>query len=292
MKYILWIFLFILPLLTQGQDEYYQTKPNPSKRTYRIELKDGTQLRGELLKQDSTEAIIRTDNLGEVKLKPEQIIRIEQLDAQARPAFPNLFPHTLRLTPTAFQAEKGRVYFHNYCIYISQFEYGITDNWSVGTSFFSFLPTNLFSLNTKVSVPVSSRVRVGVNAQYVALRTDITEPQGLGYLQGMVTTGDQRNNTTFGLGWSIADGEISRNIVGTFGLVRKVSPRLTLISENFVLFGAGPVDFAGILSMGLRFDRQRHAFDIAAYIPFIAEPGVPFVVTLLPYASYHIRIGK
>ncbi|GAB3699453.1 hypothetical protein GCM10027592_25540 [Spirosoma flavus] len=292
MKYILWMFLLVLPMLTQAQDEYYQKKPNPPKRTYRIDLKDGTQLRGELLRQDSTEAIIRTENLGEIRLKPEQIVRIEQLDAQSKSGYPNPFPHTMRLTPTAFSAEKGKFYFHNYILYISQFEYGITNNWSVGTSFFTFLPTTLFSLNTKLSLPVNNRVRVGVNAQYISLRTDITDPQGLSYVQGIVTMGDKRNNTTFGLGWSIADGEISRNIVGTFGLVRKVSPRLTLISENLVLFGAGAVNFAGILSAGLRFDRPRHAFDLAAYVPFISEPGVPYLVTLVPYASYHIRIGK
>ncbi|GAB3014219.1 hypothetical protein GCM10027185_06630 [Spirosoma pulveris] len=35
---------------------------------YSIVLKDGTQLRGELVRQDTAEAIIQTDNLGEIRL--------------------------------------------------------------------------------------------------------------------------------------------------------------------------------------------------------------------------------
>ncbi|GAB3988851.1 hypothetical protein GCM10028807_12410 [Spirosoma daeguense] len=294
MNHYVLVFLLVLPLLTWAQDDYYQPKPTqiPSKRTYIIELKDGTQLRGELIKQDSLEAIIRTTNLGEIRVQSEEIVRMQKIDEQGRTVFPNIFPHTLRLTPTAFSAEKGRLYYHNYLLYFSQFEYGITDNWSVGTSFFTFLPTVLFSLNTKVTFPVSGRVRMGVNAQYVGLRVDNTAPESLGYFQGIVTTGDQRNNTTFGLGWSLSNGDISQNFVGTFGLVRKINPRLTLISENMVLFGQGAIDFAGMLSIGLRFDRRRHAFDLAAYVPFVAGPGITQQLTFAPYASYHIRIGK
>lgn len=204
----------------------------------------------------------------------------------------------MRLAPTAFSAEKNRLYFRNYFLYFSQFEYGITENWSVGTTFFTFLPTALFSLSTKVSIPVSKRVRLGINAQYAGLRDgglfngNGSTLLGIGYVQGMVTTGDRQNNTTFGLGWGVSNGELSRNVVGTFGLVRKVSPKLSFITENFVLIGQGSLDFAGVLSAGIRFDRRRHAFDLAAYVPLAIGSGVSTSVLFIPYVSYHIRIGR
>ena len=299
MKHFSLFLLLTLPMLSMAQEgEYYQKQP--TKRTYTIVLKDGTELRGELIRQDSSEAVIQTQNLGEVRLKADQIVRMEQENVRGEGAvYPNPFPQTMRLTPTAFSAQKGKVYFRNYVLYFSQFEYGITDNWSVGTTFFTFVPTALFSLNTKVSVPVSGRVRLGLSAQYVSLRFDgLFTPtgqnanQGLGYVQGIVTTGDRQNNTTFGLGESVSNGDLSRNLVGTFGLVRKVSPGLTFISENLILFGSGRVDFAGVLSAGLRFDRRRHAFDLAAYVPLVFGPGVSPTITLVPFASYHLRIGK
>jgi hypothetical protein len=299
MKYLFLLTFFALPFVGLAQDEYYpkpgQTAKQQAPPAYIIVLKDGTELRGEVLRQDSVEAVIRTRNLGDVRVKAEQIIRIERQDSkEPGGTYANLFPQTMRFAPTAFSAEKGRLYYRNYYLYISQFEYGVSDNWSVGATFYSFLPTNLFSLNTKVSLPVSSRVRVGISAQYAAARFD-RYLEGITYVQGIVTTGDRRNNTTYGLGATVSNGRVSNNLVGTFGLVRKVSPKLTFISENFVLFGSGVnrvIDFAGVLSGGIRFDRRRHAFDLAAYIPIIIGPDIDTPVTIIPYGSYHLRIGQ
>lgn len=304
MKHCLLSVLLLLPLCSIAQDDYYPQRRQPAKPparpVYTIVLKDGTELRGDLLRQDSTEAVIRTRNLGEVQLRADQIIRIEQQDGrEPGGTYANGFPQTMRLAPTAFSAEKGRVYYHNYNLYFSQFEYGVNDNWSIGTTFFTIVPTALFSLNTKVSFPVSSRVRLGLNAQYAVLGINDfilgTVRADIGYLQGLVTTGDRQNNTTFGLGWSVSNGSLSRNVIGTFGLVRKVSPKLTFISENFVLFGRGvnrTVDFAGLLSAGARFDRRRHAFDVAAYVPLIVGRNRGTLLTFAPFGSYHLRIGK
>ncbi len=298
MKHYLLYVLFLLPLLATAQDDdYYQKQPRPAKQasrpTYTIVLRDGTELRGELLSQDSVEAIIRTRNLGEIRVATDQIVRIERQEArEPGGTYPNLFPQTMRAAPTAFSAEKGRVYYRNYYLYISQFEYGMTDNWSVGTTFYSFLPTNAFSLSTKVSLPVSNRVRLGINAQYAAIRFD-GFLEGISYVQGIVTTGDRQNNTTYGVGATVSKGQVSNNLVGTFGLVRKVSPKLTFISENFVLFGGGAdIDFAGVVSGGIRFDRRRHAFDLAAYIPVVFGPDFNGPITFVPFGSYHLRIGK
>lgn len=298
MKLVLLYALILLPFLSAAQDDdYYQSRPRPNKQTgrptYTIVLRDGTQLRGELLSQDSTEAVIQTPNLGEIRVATDQIVRIERQEAREPGRnYPNVFAQTMRVAPTAFPAEKGRVYYRNYYLYISQFEYGITDNWSVGTTFYSFLPTDAFSLSTKVSLPVSSRVRLGVNAQYAAIRFD-GSLEGISYVQGIVTTGDRQNNTTYGIGATVSKGQVSNNLVGTFGLVRKVSPGLTFISENFVLFGGGTdVDFAGVVSGGIRFDRRRHAFDLAAYIPVIFAPDFNGPITFVPFGSYHLRIGR
>ncbi|GAB3794446.1 hypothetical protein GCM10028819_08130 [Spirosoma humi] len=302
MKHLhLLLFLLVSSLVT-AQDDYYQPKkqPVPAKSRYTILLKDGTQLQGELVRQDSVEAVIRTRNLGEVRLRADQIVSIEQQGAQVDGAsYPNQFSQTMRLTPTAFSAEKGRLYYRNHLLYFSQFEYGITDNWSVGTTFFTFVPSAIFSLSTKVSFPIGDRVRLGISGQYIGIQSDgflfgggRGSIQGAGYLQGIVTTGDRQNNTTFGLGWGVSNGELSRTVVGSFGLVRKVSPKLSFITENFALLGRGTVDFGGMLSAGIRFDRRRHAFDLAAYVPFFVGPGVSSLVTFIPYASYHLKIGK
>jgi hypothetical protein len=101
MKYLLLIICVVVPVLVHAQDDYYQQRP-PSpieKQTYSILLKDGTQLRGELIRQDSTEAIIRTKNVGTITLKSDQIVRMERIGAQAKSeTYPNGFPQTMRKT--------------------------------------------------------------------------------------------------------------------------------------------------------------------------------------------------
>ena len=299
MKHLYVILLLLAPFCGSAQDEYYQKKNarTPIKRPYVILLKDGTQLRGEIVSQDSTEAVIRTTNLGEVRLKPDQIVRMEQVGAVAvGDTFPNLFPQTMRLVPTAFSAERGKLYYRNYILYVSQFELGINDNWSVGATI-GIYPLILFgSLNTKLSFPVSSRVRLGVSAQYIGLHIfpifGSAEVAGIGYLQGMVTTGDRHNNTTYGLGTSISNGDLGRTLVGSFSFVRKVKPKLSFISENFILFGGQATNFSIMISGGVRFDRRRHAFDLAAYLPILAARNGPMLVTFAPFASYHLRLGK
>jgi hypothetical protein len=298
MKYLLVLMGFVLPLLVSAQDDYY--KPGVTKnekQTYSILLKDGTRLRGELIRQDSSEAIIRTENVGTITVKSEQIVRMEKIGVQADgEGFPNQFPQTMRILPTAYSAEAGKLYFRNYLISLSQFEYGITDNWSVGTTVYSFLPTNLFSVNTKLSFPVGQKVRLGINAQYAAIRFPRLFLNGgfagIGYVQGLVTTGDRQNNATYGLGWSLSNGSFSRNIVGSFGLVRKVSPKLTFISENILLFGGNVQGVVATVSAGIRFDRRRHAFDLATYVPLFFGANVETTALLFPFASYHLRISK
>jgi hypothetical protein len=297
MNYLLLLLFVALPMLVRAQDDYYKPTPKSDKQTYTILLKDGTRLRGELIRQDSTEAIIRTENVGTITVKSGQIVRLEKVGAQAEgETFPNLFPQTMRVLPTAYSAEAGKLYFRNYLLSLSQFDYGITDNWSVGTTFYTFLPTFLFSLNTKISFPVGQRVRLGVHAQYAGIRIPSlylgSDFAGIGYVQGMVTTGDRQNNATYGLGWSVSRGSFSRSAVGSFGIVRKVSPKLSFISENLLVFGGGVNGVAATLSGGVRFDRRRHAFDLAVYLPTFFGPNVETTVILLPFASYHLRISK
>ncbi len=315
MKYLL-LFLFLLPALTQAQDDdYYRKNPNRQqpKREYTVLLKDGTSLRGEVVRQDSVEAVVRTRNLGEVRVPADQIIKIElrpeiidgpPVSAEQQPpadTYINQFPQTMRLASTALQAEKRKLYFRNYVLYISQFEYGISDNWSVSASFFTLRPSAAFSVSTKFSLPVSNRVRVGASVQYAGVQSGGILSggnqlfEGITYVQGLVTTGDRQNNVTYGAGWTISNGEVSRNFVATFGLVRKVSPKLSFITENFALLGSGvnrSVDFAGLLSAGIRFDRRRHAFDLAAYVPLVFARNDAVGFTLIPFGSYHLRISK
>jgi hypothetical protein len=270
----------------------------PGQRQYLFTLRNGTKVRGQLIRQDTIGTIVRTSNLGEVRIPDGQLLRMEMTGSNSgnygsnNGPFPNQFPQIMNLTPTAFSVARGKVYYHNYYLYISQFEYGITDNWSVGTTFYSFLPTNLFSIVTKFSVPVSARVRLGASAQYGVAQLG-GEGSGIGFLRGIATFGDTQNNTTIGLGAVAGQGGISNGGLLTIGTVRKITPRTTLISENQILLGVRGGSSVILPSIGLRFDRKRHAFDLSVIVPVVTfnrNNSVPFFI--LPFGAYRLRLSK
>jgi hypothetical protein len=202
---------------------------------------------------------------------------------------PNLFGQYMNFLPTAYQAERGRVYYRNTVVYFSQFDVGLTDNWSIGATFFTFIPSLFGSLTTKVSLPVGARVRLGVQAQllYGSL-FDRTTSSGL--LQGIVSIGDSQNNVTFGLGTGTSRNSIGQVI--SVGIVRKVRPSLTFISENLIFLGGNGFSLSK-LAAGVRFDRSRHSFDLSANLPFGRDGLIRgTTVVFFPSASYQIRFGK
>ncbi|RYF77722.1 MAG: hypothetical protein EOO39_03230 [Cytophagaceae bacterium] len=267
---------------------------------YEITLTDGTTLNAIVLSQDSSRVVVKTEALGTVYIPARRVVRMERIRAANEPASqqrrtstgnPNLFPQYLNFLPSAYQAERGRVYFRNSSVYISQFDVGITDNWSVGATFFTFIPSLFGSLTTKVSVPVGPRIRLGVQAQllYGSL-FDRTASTGL--FQGIVSIGESQNNVTIGFG--SGTNRYSVGQIGSVSIVRKLRPSLTFISENILLFGGSGSGYSvGKLSAGLRFDRARHSFDLSANIPFGRDgivSGSDFFI--FPTASYQVRLGK
>jgi hypothetical protein len=100
----------------------------------------------------------------------------------------NLFSHYLMLSPSAFQIPRGQVSFRNTMLLCNQVDVGITDNWSVGLNTILF-PTQFATaaFGTKISIPASDRVRVGIQGQYVFGRIFETEAEnnnfGFDYIQ-------------------------------------------------------------------------------------------------------------
>lgn len=270
---------------------------------YVITLQDGTVLKGRVLSQDTSRVVIETQNLGLVHVPVGQVVRMDRIGLDQRrylrnghPAegYRNLFPHYMNLTPTAFQAERGRVYYRNSSLTVNQVDVGITDNWSLALGVAVPIPVPFVLagwLGTKVSVPIGSNVRVGAQGQYYlgGFTLFSAETFRASYVQGIVSLGSSQNNVTFGLGGSL-DRDASATIL-TVGVVRKVGPLVTFISENSVYLGQNsntPVK----LSAGVRFDRERHSFDLSGNLFFGLSSGRNSGFGFTPLASYQLRIGQ
>lgn len=267
---------------------YYQPLPS-STGIYEITLKDGTTLRGRILRQDVNEARIQTTNLGEVTVRANQIQKIQQIDTGNTDGTPNLFAHRLYFAPTALPLEKGRWYY-NQLYYITDFSYGVSARVNLGTAFYVFVPFNLFMLKAKATLVQTDRVNLALQGNLYAAR-GFGAFGTVGGLQFLSTFGTSQRNTTLGVGTFVSGGELASGGYLTVGVQQKVGKEISILSQNHLLLGSEVS--AGVLSGGIRFSRKRHAFDAGLFIPiasgFLGNSG--FVI-VLPVVAYQLRLGK
>lgn len=250
--------------------------------------------------------------------------------------FINRFSPWLLTGQTAYNSEKGQFYYRNTLFLLNEFNYGITRNWSVGASFvtpipylvitdyyafrgFLFRNTQLFS---KLSVPISDQFRLGLHVTYKDNLLSNYLKRGALTFQALASVGTSQRNVTVGYGlisrgkWRFyqyqpiysssapipisIDTPIPDQSFLTLGIMQKVSPILTLVSDNRINVGQSQYYYyddtgeRASLSFALRFDRRRHAFDLGLY-------GLAYrdnfkwdghQVRLLPYLGYNVIIGR
>ncbi len=248
------------------------------------------------------------------------------------PAFSNQFPAWLLTGQTAFTPEKGRFYYRNTLAVLNEFDYGITRNWSVGASFITpityvalvnfyalngFLPNNS-QLFTKLSVPLGNRFRVGLHVKYLDRTASPGANRGPLTYQLLTSIGSSQRHVTLGFGLTdrgkqryynyttvypsslpaYVDVHIPNQTFLTLGIMQKVSPYLTLISDNRVNLGSYQYYYTDgfervSTSFALRLDRRRHAFDLGFYSLIYRNTARwdDHKVRILPYLGYNLLIG-
>lgn len=291
------IFCCLLVVEVWGQDVYYDPIRTMIPGTYEFQLADGSRLRGQLVRNDSAVYHIRTREGLDKQVSMSDIVRADLIGGTFRlvPSHPNGFPFRLHFMPTAYMPEKKRLYYQNALLIMSKVDVGVTRHWSVGAGFHNLRPHDFFTLSTKLGTKVTEKMRIGLQGQYLSLRVSEQSNVRFTLVQGLVTVGGPERNITVGVGATLSEGGLGTSGVATIGYVRKVAPDLTLVNQNTIFIGES-VDpqftyLSGISTFGLRFDRRRHAFDLAAMLPVYTVNRL-IRTTVLPYGSYQIRIGR
>ncbi|GAB3699459.1 hypothetical protein GCM10027592_25550 [Spirosoma flavus] len=296
-------------------------------------LKDSTRLPGTFVRRNETMITVRKRNGQLTYFEPELLLRVDTVQSGnmanvtggasvEKPLYPTKFSPFMLTNPTAFNLEKGRFYYRNTLLLLNEIDYGITKNWSVGAGLApmfndikignqSFMAAS-FRFSTKVAFQVGQQIRVGVNAIYQPKQQgDVVFSPEQVLLQGILSLGTSQRNATISYGMRLLTNIISSSsgIYASFynrkqsflsiGLIQKISPSLTLVSDNMfyknIYFGGSGAD----LSMALRIDRQRHAFDLGVlstlqpytYYTFNSS-GTKIQTNFYPYLAYNLLIGK
>lgn len=224
-------------------------------RTYRVETVQGTTFSGVLVSMSLTALEFDTQELGHLTLQRGQVRQANLVGPAKAGYFDIGNGNRLFFAPTARGLRRGENTLQVVSLYFVGANFGITNNVSLG-GYVSIIPgiglnNQFIMLTPKVSFPVSEKLHVGAGALYLRLPDfdgSLDNSSGAGILYGAATYGSADNNVTAGLGYGFFEGEIGSTPILQLGGQKRVSRRISLISENYIILDsrAGMGGFYGV----------------------------------------------
>jgi len=264
---------------------------------YRIELKGGTILTGNIMTETETHYSFYVADVGLIKINKNQVKKTVPLNApkEMRKSFWFENPHATRLlfAPTAIPLRQGEGYYQNIYVYINMFNVGVLNNLSIGAGFdiiTMFMRRDgewnpMLNFNIKSGFKIVDNFHLAAGGLYITLPGEFST----GILYGLGTFGSHNTNISLGAGWGFVDGTFEERPFIMLGGMARISERLWFVSENWFLpINSNSYDF--LISYGCRIASPRVAVDIA----FINNEDIfnNFLVIGIPYVDVVIKFGK
>lgn len=309
-------------LRVTGRDDrpqFMPVSPGPASPYSVFVLRDSSRVRGQIIKRDSIMYTVRQPGGKLTYFEPELLVRTETdspttaVDAtmqNGRSAFVNRFSPFLLTGVTAFNPEKGRLYYRNIYLLYNELDLGITRNWSAGLSVTPFYAQFNDAVNSprqsvlganvrlfsKLTFAIGPQFRFGANVTYQPKQTnDIFSASSQWTLQGLMSFGDSQRNVTLGFSRRLyPDAVFASNLSFiSIGVGHKLSRNLTFVSDNSFYLNPFAGGTSANLSAALRFDRRRHAFDAGALAAIYPSYfSIRTQARFAPYIGYNLLIGQ
>jgi hypothetical protein len=245
-----------------------------------VTLSDGSRIFGRIVSVTADTVTFQT-GAGTMQLSAAAIREIKEFPAsdlhEGEYWFPN--PNSTRLffAPSGQMLKKGEGYFSDYLLVFPGMAYGVTDNFTLGGGI-SLLPAKaedqIYYLTPKIGFSVTDKVHLAAGMLLAG-----TQGGTGGVYYGVGTFGDGNASVTLGGGYGFAGGKIQQKPVGMAGAELRVSQRVGIVTENYLLPTA---DNNVLYSFGLRFMGENITTDLAlvntAGSGVIGVPFVDFVV--------------
>lgn len=262
-----------------------------STRTVKVETTDGNVFIGNVISEDSLNLVIKTQNLGDLKIPLNTIKSKTELKDLRKVGsdywLPNPQSSRYFWAPNGYGLEKGSSYYQNIWILYNQFSFGLSDNFSVGAG---MLPLFLFAgaptpvwIVPKLSIPVvKDKLNIGTGAFLGAFYS--TDAMGFGLLYATSTIGSRDKNVSLGLAYGFADGEWMKKPIINASFLIRTGPKGYLISENYLITAEG--ETVAIISFGGRTIIRNMSIDYSLWIPMGADfdsfVAIPFLGITVP----------
>ena len=267
MKIIIAIFV-CLPGFLMSQNTFVNY-PFDSTKTYKIELKDGSEFVGSYLEKNEVTVTIKTNTLPKIDIPLKGISKITEINKsdfrEGLYWFTNPMPTRYVFGPSAFNLNSGEGYYQNTYIFLNSLNVGVTDNISIGGGL-EFLSTfaggnPIFYLTPKFTIKIAEKLRIGSGLIYISIPGFDNERFTSGVVYGIATYGTADDNLTFGTGWGFFEGEFNNKPVIAFSGMTRIARKTALVTENFLIPNLES-GYYGMFSYGIRFFGEKIAVDL------------------------------
>jgi hypothetical protein len=236
-----------------------------------IRLRDGSTVLGRIIQSWSDSArvesmagtlMLHRADIASVKLVPTTSIH----DGTVWPEDPN--STRLFFAPTGRMLKRGEGYIANHWIFLMDGYAGLTDRFTLGGSMSllpsdNFLKNNVYFISPKIGLTQGETFNTAVGAWIggAPFSSAAGSVNTFGIAYGVATWGGLDGAFTLGGGYGFAEGKVARNPMVMIGGTRRVSRRVSFVTENWIFPN---VQEHPLVSAGIRTIGEGVSWDIGA----------------------------
>lgn len=275
------------PAQDPGPDPVPLALPAPDELQILL-LESGSQLVGRIAAIGESTVRFVTGGL-EIEVARSEIRELRVVSADAVRGgvwwFPDPNETRLFLAPTARPLKQGAGYLADHLLFFPGFQYGLTDNLSLGGGMSLFpgvsLDEQIAFITPKFGWSVNERLDAAVGAAFVALPGEGDASRaGIVYSAGTWSSPDSSLTVGAGYGWT-DEGLADRPMLMAGGQ-RRLTRRIGVVTENWIFPGLEGV----LVSAGVRFLGERMSVDLGL-AHLLGEEGA-----FLPVLSFVYAFGE
>lgn len=248
----------LLPALAEAQE--VREIPSPSDTIYEVGLADGSMIVGRISEIDPQRVVITTVGGGRLEIGRSQIRTIRPAAGRLVDGeYWNPDPTDTRLffTATGRTLEAGEAYIGTYLIVLPFAAVGLTDRIEI----YGGAPVTLgriqpYYVGAKAQIVRTPGVQASVGTLAFFYEDDAA---GIGY--GVGTFGNDHRALSAGIGFFYAGDDVANEPALMVGGENRVSRRVKLITENYIL----PEAVGALFSGGVRIIGDRFSAEIGIF---------------------------
>ncbi len=269
-----------------------------------VETNEKNTFFGTVTEKNGNQLVLQSEVLGEIiiptiNIKSIKIIRREHIH-NGEYWYPNIHASQLLIGATAIPLKKGEGKYDMTDFFVNQVRYGVTDN--VSLLFGTVVPYSGV-LSARYGKKVKPQLYLGGGATFNFSFWSNLKGINIGYINGVMTYGNESNNVTAGLGWAFYPAVLAgRTVSGlafssttlpmtTFGAQARVAKGTYLLTENYFFSLTNGLSGArtrqSFLSGALRFARQKRSLTVGIWLYLGAIDN-----GLFPHIAYSRYIGR